>query len=91
MSSIPAQDVDSGQPLIFLFNFREVSLQMSFTQMWIGAMWTSQTLVTTPSFPYQGLVGSGPVRRVVPMGKRSRWTRKQVIHPDASLIALHVL
>ena len=48
----------------FDFNFREVSLQMSFTQTWTGAMWTSQTPVTTQRLPNQGLVGSGPVRRV---------------------------
>ena len=83
MFSIPAQDVDSGQHLSFRFNFREVSLQMSFTQMWIGAMWTSQTLVTTQRHPNQGLAGSGLVRRVIPMGKRSRWMRKKVPQAQA--------
>ena len=36
-------------------------------------MWTSQIVVTTQRHPNQGLVGSGPVRLVIPMG---RWMRK---------------
>ena len=40
-------------------------------QMRTGAMWTSQILVKTKPHPKQGLVGSGPVRRVIPMGKKS--------------------
>ena len=47
--------------------------------MWTGAMWTSQTLVTTQRHPNQGLVGSGLVRRVIPMGRRSKWMRKKVV------------
>ena len=67
MSSIPAQDVDSGQPLIFrqfTILFPKESLQMCFIEMWTGAMWTSQILVKTQRHPNQGLVGSGPVRHV---------------------------
>ena len=49
------------------FYFREMSLQMCFTKMWTGVMWTSQIVVTTQRHPNQGLVGSGPVRRVIPI------------------------
>ena len=38
-------------------------------------MWTSQIVVTTQRHPNQGLVGSGLVRRVIPIGIKSRWSR----------------
>ena len=34
-------------------------------------MWTNQILVKTKRHPNQDLDGSGPVRRVIPMGKKS--------------------
>ena len=41
-----------------------------FTKMWTGVMWTSQIVVTTQRHPNQGLVGSGPVRRVIPIERK---------------------
>ena len=43
-------------------------------QMWTGAMLTSQILVKTQPHPNQVLVGSGPVRRVIPIERKKIMT-----------------
>ena len=55
-----------------LFYFRE--MQICFIQMWTGAMLTSQIVVKTQRHPNQVLVGSGPVRRVIPIERKKIMT-----------------
>ena len=57
--------------IFFKNNFRIKSLQTCFTQMWTGATWTSQILVKMKPHQKQDLVGSGPVRRVIPIRRKN--------------------
>ena len=59
---------------------------MCFIEMCTGAMWTSQILVKTQLHPNQGLVGSGPVWRAIPIGKTMETMEKQVTLRKLDLI-----